>query len=242
VGLARTSAEDVCLFPPKLKRTWGLPRSRKMPESEVERLRRELEQERREEEDARTREEHERRKKQNMTLGEYLYNCHHDLYQKLDLAHPSQPSTGFTKVDGKYYPKWLRPWDVFKNTQWPHHLEVSREAYGGRRLLHQVSTTRDLVQFSSVYSYSVAAAMSSSYVWWQVLADSRNVHPVHAPLHLLVGKRPAVPRIPTNALCYLFLRPVQMPHVVFNLFVFQNVPSIVFQSVLFGVGVVYLSW
>lgn len=101
-----------------------------MPESEIERLRRELEQE--------------RRKNQNTTLDEYLYNCHYHLYQKLDLAHPSQSSTGFTKVDGKYYPKWLRPWDDFKNTQRPRHFEVIRKGYGGRRLLHQESTTRDL--------------------------------------------------------------------------------------------------
>jgi hypothetical protein len=136
-----------------------------MPGSEIERLRRELEQERREkererrekeearareeeararEEEARAREEEERRKNQNTTLDEYLYNCHFHLYQKLDLAHPSQSSTGFTKVDGKYYPKWLRPWDDFKNIQRPRHFEVIKEACGGGRLFPQESTTRYL--------------------------------------------------------------------------------------------------
>ncbi|KAJ4177368.1 hypothetical protein NW767_015142 [Fusarium falciforme] len=60
------------------------------------------------------------------------------------LADKSKSSTGFTKVEGKYYPKWLRPWTSFTNTQRQHHFEAIRTVCGKRRLFHQESTTRDL--------------------------------------------------------------------------------------------------
>ncbi|KAK0629986.1 hypothetical protein B0T17DRAFT_491294 [Bombardia bombarda] len=100
--------------------------------------------ERREKEEAKAREEAERRKNQRTTLEEYLYNCHFYLYEKLGLADKSKSSTGFTKVEGKYYPKWLRPWTSFTNTQRQHHFEAIRTVCGKKRLFHQESTTRDL--------------------------------------------------------------------------------------------------
>ncbi|KAF6528167.1 hypothetical protein HZS61_008469 [Fusarium oxysporum f. sp. conglutinans] len=106
--------------------------------------RREKEAERREKEEAKAREEAERRKNQRTTLEEYLYNCHFHLYKKLALADKSKSSTGFTKVDGKYYPKWLRPWTSFTNTQRQVHFEAIRRVCVERRLFHQESTTRDL--------------------------------------------------------------------------------------------------
>ncbi|KAL6410029.1 hypothetical protein AUP68_06438 [Ilyonectria robusta] len=111
---------------------------------EILQLRQELEAERREKEEAVAREEAERRKNQRTTLEEYLYNCHFYLYKKLGLADKSKSSTGFTKVEGKYYPKWLRPWASFTNTQRQHHFEAIRTVCGKRRLFHQESTTRDL--------------------------------------------------------------------------------------------------
>ncbi|KAM5361213.1 hypothetical protein ACJA88_014552 [Fusarium oxysporum] len=63
-------------------------------------------------------------------------------YSMLSSARGS--STGFTKVEGKYYPKWLRPWTSFTNTQRQDHFEVIRRVCGERRLFHQESTTRDL--------------------------------------------------------------------------------------------------
>ncbi|KAG7414983.1 hypothetical protein FoTM2_017293 [Fusarium oxysporum f. sp. vasinfectum] len=118
---------------------------------ENEELRREKEEakareeaERREKEEAKAREEAERRKNQRTTLEEYLYNCHFHLYKKLALADKSKSSTGFTKVEGKYYPKWLRPWTSFTNTQRQDHFEAIRRVCGERRLFHQESTTRDL--------------------------------------------------------------------------------------------------
>ncbi|KAJ4308807.1 hypothetical protein N0V84_011877 [Fusarium piperis] len=96
------------------------------------------------EEEARAREQAERRKNQKTTLDEYLHNCHFRLYKQLGLADKSKSSTGFTKVDGKYYPKWLRPWTSFTNTQRQHHFEVIRTVCGNRRLFHQESTTKDL--------------------------------------------------------------------------------------------------
>jgi hypothetical protein len=100
--------------------------------------------ERREKEEAKAREEAERRKNQRTTLEEYLSNCHFGLYKKLGLADKSKSSTGFTKVEGKYYPKWLRPWTSFTNTQRRHHFEAIRTVCGKRRLFHQESATRDL--------------------------------------------------------------------------------------------------
>ncbi|KAK2926387.1 hypothetical protein FoTM2_013253 [Fusarium oxysporum f. sp. vasinfectum] len=118
---------------------------------EIERLQRENEELRREKEEAKAREEAERREKeaerrknQRTTLEEYLYNCHFHLYKKLALADKSKSSTGFTKVEGKYYPKWLRPWTSFTNTQRQDHFEAIRRVCGERRLFHQESTTRDL--------------------------------------------------------------------------------------------------
>ncbi|KAH6869666.1 hypothetical protein B0T10DRAFT_280677 [Thelonectria olida] len=124
---------------------------------EILQLRQELEAERREKEEAKAREEAERREKevaqareeaerrknQRTTLEEYLYNCHFYLYKKLGLADKSKSSTGFTKVEGKYYPKWLRPWTSFTNTR-QHHFKAIRTVCGKRRLFHQESTTRDL--------------------------------------------------------------------------------------------------
>ncbi|KAF5985949.1 hypothetical protein FBULB1_2681 [Fusarium bulbicola] len=111
---------------------------------EIERLQRENEKLWREKEEAKAREEAERRKNQRTTLEEYLYNCHFHLYKKLALADESKSSTGFTKVEGKYYPKWLRPWTSFMNTQRQDHFEAIRRICGERRLFHQESTTRDL--------------------------------------------------------------------------------------------------
>ncbi|KAH6971914.1 hypothetical protein EDB80DRAFT_758136 [Ilyonectria destructans] len=105
--------------------------------------RREKEEAKAREEQAKAREEAERRKNQKTTLEEYLYNCHFHLYKKLALADKSKSSTGFTKVEDKYYPKWLRPWTSFTNTQ-RHHFEAIRRVCGKRRLFHQESTTRDL--------------------------------------------------------------------------------------------------
>ncbi|KAK2922977.1 hypothetical protein FoTM2_017219 [Fusarium oxysporum f. sp. vasinfectum] len=119
-------------------------REKEAERREKEAERREKEAERREKEEAKAREEAERRKNQRTTLEEYLYNCHFHLYKKLALADKSKSSTGFTKVDGKYYPKWLRPWTSFTNTQRQVHFEAIRRVCVERRLFHQESTTRDL--------------------------------------------------------------------------------------------------
>ena len=51
---------------------------------------------------------------QETTLSEYLHYCHSRVFKALQIGDKSVTSTGFaTKVDGKYYPMWLRPWDDF---------------------------------------------------------------------------------------------------------------------------------
>ncbi|KAH8715381.1 hypothetical protein HC256_004207 [Beauveria bassiana] len=102
------------------------------------------ENERREKEKERREKETERRKNRKTTLAEYLYNCHFDLYQKLRLAGPSESSTGLaTSVDGKYYPRWLRPWHAFTDSQRQEHFDDIIRICGERRLFQQESTTRD---------------------------------------------------------------------------------------------------
>lgn len=108
-----------------------------MSKSEIRRLQKELDQERSEK-------EQERRKNQKTTLKEYLYNCHFHLYRKLSLADASYSLIGTTRVDGKYYPKWLWPWREFENTHRQRHFDVIKRAYRGRHLFHQESTTRNI--------------------------------------------------------------------------------------------------
>ncbi|CAI6091435.1 unnamed protein product, partial [Clonostachys chloroleuca] len=132
---------------------------------ENEKLRREKEaaeareeKERREKEAAQAREEKERREKekerrekeelarenQPTTLDEYLWNCHTYLYQNFKLADKSISSTGSTRVDGKFYPMWLRPWSKFADSLRQQQFEVIKGACGNERLFNQQSTTRDI--------------------------------------------------------------------------------------------------
>ncbi|OAA41278.1 hypothetical protein NOR_05356 [Metarhizium rileyi] len=120
--------------------------------------RREKENERREKEEAKAREkeakareenerrekENERRKNQKTTLAEYLYHCHFDLYQQLRLADPSKTSTGLaTSVDGKYYPRWLRPWHAFTNSQRQEHFDEIIRICDERRLFQVASLIKE---------------------------------------------------------------------------------------------------
>ncbi|KAM3520209.1 hypothetical protein MY4038_009508 [Beauveria bassiana] len=103
------------------------------------------ENERREKEEAKAREEDERRKNQKTTVTEYLHNCHFHLYQNLKLADASKSSTGLaTSVDGRFYPRWLRPWKA--NTERQHHqqFEEIRSIHGEERLFHEQSTTKNI--------------------------------------------------------------------------------------------------
>ncbi|EJP61042.1 metalloprotease-like protein [Beauveria bassiana ARSEF 2860] len=119
-------------------------REKEEAKAREENERREKEKERREKEKERREKETERRKNQKTTLAEYLYNCHFDLYQKLRLAGPSESSTGLaTSVDGKYYPRWLRPWHAFTDSQRREHFDDIIRICGEKRLFQQESTTRD---------------------------------------------------------------------------------------------------
>ncbi|KAI1856491.1 uncharacterized protein JN550_013790 [Neoarthrinium moseri] len=102
------------------------------------------EQERCEKEAAEAREKHLRRNIQPNTLDEYLWNCHIYLYKSFKLADKSVSSTGLTKVDGKFYPKWLRPWTQFTESLRRQQFDVIVEACGDGRLFYQESMTRDI--------------------------------------------------------------------------------------------------
>lgn len=122
-----------------------------MSDSVIARLQREIEELKRGKEAAEAREEVERREKEQLirenqrtTLDEYLRNCHKYLYQNFKLADKSFSSTGSTRVDGKFYPKWLRPWTEFADSLRQQQFDVIARACGDERLFNQESTTRDI--------------------------------------------------------------------------------------------------
>ncbi|XWW94389.1 hypothetical protein V2A60_002332 [Cordyceps javanica] len=124
------------------RRIRELERQLQQERREKEEARAREEYERREKEEAKAREEDERRKNQKTTVTEYLHNCHFHLYQNLKLADASKSSTGLaTSVDGRFYPRWLRPWKA--NTERQHHqqFEEIRSIHGEERLFHEQSTT-----------------------------------------------------------------------------------------------------
>ncbi|KAK8036897.1 metalloprotease-like protein [Apiospora phragmitis] len=115
-----------------------------MHDPEVVRLQREIEKLTREKEAAEAREKQLLRENQPTTLGEYLRDCHTHLYKNFRLADKSISSTGFTRVDGKFYPKWLRPWTEFAESLRQQQFNVIMEACEDERLFNQESTTRDI--------------------------------------------------------------------------------------------------
>ncbi|OAA34466.1 hypothetical protein NOR_08476 [Metarhizium rileyi] len=125
-----------------------------MSEKRIRELERQLEQSKAREAEARAREaearareaearaQNEKRKNQKTTLAEYLHNCHLHLYQNLKLADTSQNSTGLaTSVDGRFYPRWLRPWKTDTERQHQQHIEEIRSIYGEDRIFHEQSTS-----------------------------------------------------------------------------------------------------
>ncbi|KAK8149449.1 hypothetical protein G3M48_006909 [Beauveria asiatica] len=113
-----------------------------MSDKEIEDLKKQLREAKAREEEAKARAEDERRKNQKTTLTEYLHNCHSHLYQNLKLADASKSSTGLaTSVDGRFYPRWLRPWKTDTERQHQQQFEDIRGIYGEERLFHEQSTT-----------------------------------------------------------------------------------------------------
>ncbi|KAM4063335.1 ATP-dependent DNA helicase PIF1 [Hirsutella rhossiliensis] len=131
------------------------------------------------EEEAKAREEEERRKSQKTTLEEYLYNCHFHLYTKLGFADKSKSSTGLaTRVDNKYYPKWLRPWNTFASYQRHQHFDEIRRVCGESRLFHQESTTRNL---GATVSYD-PAGNENAVEYFEKIAVEVPVREILAPV------------------------------------------------------------
>ena len=86
--------------------------------------------------------EAEQRKNQKITLKEYLPDCHYHLYNKFVLADDSKFATGFISVEGKYYPKWLRPWNSSTKTQLQYHFKAFEMLYGKIRFFNQELATK----------------------------------------------------------------------------------------------------
>ncbi|XP_044715987.1 Peptidase S28 [Hirsutella rhossiliensis] len=107
---------------------------------EIEKLQRLLKKARREKEEAKAREEEAKTREEEAkvreeeakktTLEEYLYNCHFHLYTKLGFADKSKFDGLATRVDNKYYPKWLRPWNTFASYQRHQHFDEIRRVCG----------------------------------------------------------------------------------------------------------------
>ncbi|TWU70360.1 hypothetical protein ED733_000046 [Metarhizium rileyi] len=111
---------------------------------EKEKERREKEQLTREKEQLIREKEQLIRDNQKTTLHEYLRDCHNYLYKNFSVADNSACSTGFLEVNGKFYPKWLRPWAKFADSLRQQQLEIIREAFEGERIFYCEGTTRDL--------------------------------------------------------------------------------------------------
>ena len=112
-------------------------REKEQERREKEQERREKEQEKRKKEQAEAREEELKRQIQQTTLEEYLRDCHLLLFKALRIADKSVCSTGTaTKVDGKYYPLWLRRWEGFTNIQQEHFDKIAKTC-GKDRLFHE---------------------------------------------------------------------------------------------------------
>ncbi|KAM4057222.1 metalloprotease-like protein [Hirsutella rhossiliensis] len=153
---------------------------------EKEQERREKEQERREKEEAKAREEQERQKSQKTTLEEYLFNCHFYLYTKLAFADKTKSSMGLaTRVDKKYYPKRLRPWNAFANSQRHQQFSEIRRVCGESRLFHQESTTRDL---GATISYD-PAGNENAIEYFERIAVEVPVREILAPVWNQKGPR-----------------------------------------------------
>ncbi|KAK3941988.1 hypothetical protein QBC46DRAFT_83814 [Diplogelasinospora grovesii] len=111
---------------------------------EIEQLRREKEQERREKEQERREKEQLKRQVQKTTLEEYLRDCHLYIFKALRIADTDVSSTGHaTRVNGKYYPMWLRPWDEFTGTERDRYFAKIEKVFGDRRLFPESIATRD---------------------------------------------------------------------------------------------------
>uniref|UniRef100_A0A8H7TQL0 Uncharacterized protein n=1 Tax=Bionectria ochroleuca TaxID=29856 RepID=A0A8H7TQL0_BIOOC len=155
-----------------------------MSDPEIVRLQRENEKLKREKEAAEAREEKERREKEKerrekeelarenepTMLDEYLWNCHTYLYQNFKLADKSISSTGSIRVDGKFYPMWLRPWSKFADSLRQQQFEVIKGACGNERLFNQQSTTRDIGRNIS----AKVAANESAVTYFDSTARSAN--------------------------------------------------------------------
>ncbi|KAM4060855.1 Meiotic driver SPOK1 [Hirsutella rhossiliensis] len=156
-----------------------LPREIEKLQRLLKKARREKEEAKAREEEAKAREEQERRKSQKTTLEEYLYNCHFHLYTKLGFADKSKSSTGLAKrVDNKYYPKWLRPWNIFASYQRHQHFDEIRRVCGESRLFHQESTTRNL---GATVSYD-PAGNENAVEYFEKIAVEVPVREILAPV------------------------------------------------------------
>ena len=108
---------------------------------EKERERREKERERREKEQAQEQLKHHSQK---TTLEEFLRDSHLYVFKALRIASESISSTGHaTKVDGKYYPLWLRCWENFTTIQRDHFDKIS-SIFGESKLFLKSSSTKDI--------------------------------------------------------------------------------------------------
>ncbi|GAO17095.1 hypothetical protein UVI_02003640 [Ustilaginoidea virens] len=80
---------------------------------------------------------------QNTTLSQYLKNCHRLLFQSLAVR-PADSGTGttVTKVDGKFYPRSLRPWTAYRALK--EEFEFIKDVLKEDRLFSAIISIKDL--------------------------------------------------------------------------------------------------
>ncbi|XP_044723726.1 metalloprotease-like protein [Hirsutella rhossiliensis] len=151
-----------------------LPREIEKLQRLLKKARREKEEAKAREEEAKAREEQERRKSQKTTLEEYLYNCHFHLYTKLGFADKSKSSTGLAKrVDNKYYPKWLRPWNIFASYQRHQHFDEIRRVCGAT-VSYDPAGNENAVEYFEKIAVEVPVREILAPVW-----DQEGLHGEH---------------------------------------------------------------
>lgn len=112
---------------------------------EIEQMRRGTEQIRREREVIQRETEQMRRQVQKFTLKEYLHGCHSYTYDIKALRLADNCTRFDTKVDGKRYPIWLRPWSDFADL----HRDLFdriQTFFADRRVFHEPIVTRETVK------------------------------------------------------------------------------------------------
>ncbi|KAG5794639.1 hypothetical protein H9Q69_006310 [Fusarium xylarioides] len=110
--------------------------------AEAERQRDEAEDKRRRLQQKNSQLEQENQLQQNTTLSQYLGHCHNLLFKSFAIR-PDLSGTSVTRVDGKFYPSSLRPWQGFGELQ-QREFEIIKRTLGDKPLFPSYIGVREM--------------------------------------------------------------------------------------------------